>query len=281
MSHAARLLFIATWNFADDYGNLPRDPEALKNKVFPSRHDADVDVEPLIRSLIDQELLIEYTVSDTGERFLHIPTFTKHQVINRPSQPAYPLPGKALLDSLSHRKKRHCVSTRERFTDHSRTEVEREVEKEKEKEKTIGSSGGSGTSARARKDAPASTAPASITCAMRQGRIVGAQPSNPRIIALADAGVTTEAVNDACAEAHRQHPGERIGAAYVCSILERWQREGQHTNGHASTSATFDERAKDRKRVSDALTGGERKSRDMCEVVDVPTREIGHGPRHS
>ncbi len=89
---AARLLFIGTWNFADDCGNLPRDPEKLKMQVFPSSHDADIEVEPLIVCLIEQGLLIEYSVSDTGERYLHIPTFKKHQVINRPSKPAFPPP---------------------------------------------------------------------------------------------------------------------------------------------------------------------------------------------
>ncbi|MGF6920168.1 hypothetical protein [Paraburkholderia sp. 40] len=292
VNHAARLLFIATWNFADDHGNLPRDPEALKNKAFPSRHDAGVDVEPLIVSLIAQGLLIEYSVSDTGERFLHIPTFTKHQVINRRSKPIYPLPDKALLDSLKHGKKTVTGRTHARLTEHSRTEKEveverereREREREKEKERTSGSSGVSGTSARMRKvrasDTHPPTGPASITLAMRQANITGAQPSNPRIVALADAGVTPEVVNDACEEAHRVHPHEAIPVAYVCSILERWQREPQQANGHGSSPA-FDERSKDRKRTVEGLTGRSRRSRDTGEVIDVPAKEIGHAAKHS
>ncbi|CAB3758500.1 hypothetical protein [Paraburkholderia humisilvae] len=95
--HAARLLFIGTWSFADDHGNLPRDPEKLKMQVFPSMHDSGIDVESLITTLIAQGLLMEYSSAD-GQRFLHIPTFTKHQVINRPSKPQYPQPEKTLIE---------------------------------------------------------------------------------------------------------------------------------------------------------------------------------------
>ncbi len=40
---AARLLFIGTWTFADDNGNLPHDAEKLHLQVFPAD---DIDVEP-------------------------------------------------------------------------------------------------------------------------------------------------------------------------------------------------------------------------------------------
>jgi hypothetical protein len=95
--HAARLLFIGTWNFADDHGNLPRDTEKLKMQVFPGKLDIDMDVEPLLVSLIAHGLLIEYSGED-GQRFLHIPTFRKHQIVNRPSKPACPLPDKKLIE---------------------------------------------------------------------------------------------------------------------------------------------------------------------------------------
>jgi hypothetical protein len=83
----ARLLFIGTWNFADDNGNLQHDAEKLKLQVFPAD---EIDVAPLLDSLIAHGLLTEYSVS--GRRYLHIPGFRDHQVINRPSRGAYPLP---------------------------------------------------------------------------------------------------------------------------------------------------------------------------------------------
>lgn len=84
-SLSARLLFIGTWNFADDFGNLDRSAKQIKARVFPLDN---VDCEPLLRELLAQKLLVEYEVD--GKKFLHIRGFTKHQVINRPSKPTVP-----------------------------------------------------------------------------------------------------------------------------------------------------------------------------------------------
>lgn len=81
----ARLLFIGTWNFADDQGNLDRSPKQIKARVFPVDN---IDCEPLLLELIAQGLLIEYSVS--GKKYLHVQGFSKHQVINRPSKPQCP-----------------------------------------------------------------------------------------------------------------------------------------------------------------------------------------------
>jgi len=81
----ARLLFIATWNIADDRGNLERSIKQLKVQVFP--YDT-VDVEKLLRELLKLRFLTEYEVE--GKMFLHINGFHKHQKINRPSAPRCP-----------------------------------------------------------------------------------------------------------------------------------------------------------------------------------------------
>ncbi len=96
-SYPARLLFIGTWHYADDHGNLPRDAEKLRMQVFPSPHDAALDIEALVLSLIAQGLLMEYS-SEDEQRYLHIPTFARHQVINRPSKTAYPQPDEKLTE---------------------------------------------------------------------------------------------------------------------------------------------------------------------------------------
>ena len=287
VSFAARLLFIGTWNFADDYGNLPRDPDKLKMQVFPG--DV-IDVQPLIESLIDAGLLIEYTVNDTGERFLHIPTFRKHQVINRPSKRLYPSPDGLLPSDDDKRKSAGSRSANGSLNEHS--QLERKGVGKEGKGVNLKTKGTKGSGrhnprvrARATPDAPTPTGPATLTLAMRKASISGAQPSNPRIIALAEAGITPEIVSDACDEAHRAHPDESVGVAYVCSILERWQSEARRlhvSNGHppparASPAAAFDERAQDRKRAIDVLTGRGQKARD---VVDVEAKEIGHEPDH-
>lgn len=84
-SLSARLLFIGTWNFADDAGNLERSSKRLKMQIFPGDN---LEIEPLIQELITHGLLIEYSVS--GKKYMHIPGFRDHQVINRPSKPSCP-----------------------------------------------------------------------------------------------------------------------------------------------------------------------------------------------
>lgn len=84
-SVSARLLFIGMWNFADDAGNLDRSAKQLKIRIFPTDK---IDLEPLIADLITHGLLMEYSVSD--KKYLHIPGFVEHQVINRPSKPNCP-----------------------------------------------------------------------------------------------------------------------------------------------------------------------------------------------
>ncbi len=91
-SLSARLLFIGTWNFADDAGNLDRSHKQIKARVFPLDN---VECEPLLLELITQGLLIEYVVE--GKQYLHIKGFEKHQLINRPSKPTCP----SYEDSLS------------------------------------------------------------------------------------------------------------------------------------------------------------------------------------
>jgi hypothetical protein len=86
-SPTARLLFIATWNFADDNGNLERSARQLKAQAFP--YDS-FDLEPLLVDLISKGLLEEYEVS--GHKYLHISNFEKHQKIEKKSLARHPLP---------------------------------------------------------------------------------------------------------------------------------------------------------------------------------------------
>ncbi|KIP13847.1 hypothetical protein KY49_1557 [Burkholderia sp. MSHR3999] len=123
LSPAARLLFIGTWNYADDGGNIEYSSKRLKMQIFP---DDDIDCEPLIASLIAHGMLIEYSVS--GKKYLHIRTFGKHQVINRPSKSRLPaFPGVPYIEDS---KSSHggfsdgSVSDNGALTDGSLTEVE-------------------------------------------------------------------------------------------------------------------------------------------------------------
>ncbi len=84
-SLSARLLFIGTWNFADDNGNIEHSVKQLKMKIFPSD---EIKVGPPLNELLAHGLLIEYSLN--GSKYLHIKGFKKHQVINRPSKTSIP-----------------------------------------------------------------------------------------------------------------------------------------------------------------------------------------------
>lgn len=82
----ARLLFIATWNFADDEGGLDRSAKQLKAQAFP--YD-NLDCEPLVQELLNAGLLIEYEAG--GQKYLHIKNFRKHQRIDKPQKARIPI----------------------------------------------------------------------------------------------------------------------------------------------------------------------------------------------
>lgn len=316
---AARLLFIGTWNFADDNGNLPRDPEKLKMQVFPSNHDADVDVEPLILALIDNGLLIEY-VSATGHLYLNIPTFRIHQVINRPSKPIHPLPDKALPKSQKPAEKDDSAGPHDIFTEQCGTEGSRKgvgSGRERSKPKTIGKDGRSGHNPRAHaytreaSDDPSGdesdtdsgeegtadpVTPAHLSAVMRRHSIM-ASPSDPRIITAAEQGITPSTIEAACAEAKDADPTGRIKPGFVLAIAERWTQEAgrmQRDNGHHAPAAvkrgngkhspSFDERSQDRKRAYQTLTGRRPDADDgpPDDVIDVDATEVSRHaiPKH-
>lgn len=86
LSMPARLLFIALWNIADDYGNFANKPKQIKIQTMP--YD-NIDILGLLTELCDIELITEYTADN--RQFYHINNFLKHQKINRPSPPIHPV----------------------------------------------------------------------------------------------------------------------------------------------------------------------------------------------
>lgn len=93
ISRDARLLFIATFNLADDSGVLRWSPEYLKAAVFMYDRDLDTDlVGFLMDELTGKRLVMQYTVESTGQRLGQVVNFRKHQVINRPQPSKFPRP---------------------------------------------------------------------------------------------------------------------------------------------------------------------------------------------
>lgn len=89
----ARLLFIATWNLADDEGILRWTPDYLKAHVFT--YDADVgdyEIRGLMQALADGGFVFPYAAGRTQQRLAYIVNFRKHQRINRPQPSKFPAP---------------------------------------------------------------------------------------------------------------------------------------------------------------------------------------------
>ncbi|MDR5790310.1 hypothetical protein P9281_27570 [Caballeronia sp. LP003] len=282
-SYPARLLFIGTWNFADDHGNLPRDPIRLKMQVFPGD---EIEVEPLIVSLIEEGLLLEYSVNVTDNsvndpanlasfaeaflgRFLHIPTFAKHQVINRPGKPLYPLPDKALT---SHTRTTHGIVTDGKGK--GKSLKPREI-----KPKTNRSVSSHRSNSRARgnvAETETTNALARKIFADKGLRLTATTASN--LDAAIDAGVSVESLGHALDVAIARHAGSP-GAYAVTTALD-WLRNGteptptpttQRVNGHGRVSR----REQDSAFVA-AVTGRAARSGDAGEVVDVEATEVRH-----
>lgn len=93
----ARLLFVATWNVADDEGLLRWTPEYLKSVAFIYDDDISVtDTAELMRQLSDAGFVLPYTAGPTKQRLAYIINFRKHQKVNRPQ------PSKLTPPSLSN-----------------------------------------------------------------------------------------------------------------------------------------------------------------------------------
>lgn len=87
ISTLARLLFIGTWNFADDGGICRANEVYLRNNIFPYDDMSTDAITKAIQELCSSGVvvLLEYS----GERYLKIKNFSKHQTINKPSKFRY------------------------------------------------------------------------------------------------------------------------------------------------------------------------------------------------
>lgn len=129
ISRDARLLFIALFNFADDYGTAKGHPVFLKNQIFPYDNISLKTFEGWLRELVQIGVIIPFSQND--EKYIFIKNFQKHQVINRPSKNRFPQPPDDILTE-------HSRSTHGAFTEHSVKEKEREKERKGKEEKEDG-----------------------------------------------------------------------------------------------------------------------------------------------
>lgn len=85
MSRDARLLFIAMWNFADDFGIIPASAKSLKMKALPGDDITIEQVNGLIREMIDQGLVVAFESEKDGQQYLEVTGWNRHQRVDRPN----------------------------------------------------------------------------------------------------------------------------------------------------------------------------------------------------
>ena len=104
----ARLLFIGTWNFADDNGVLLANPILMKSHIFPYEDIGISTISEWIDILVENGMLIRTTYN--GKDYLVIRKFLIHQKINRKSiRINIPLP--VVLQVIDEYNKTHGVLT--------------------------------------------------------------------------------------------------------------------------------------------------------------------------
>jgi 5-methylcytosine-specific restriction endonuclease McrA len=91
LSLRARLLFIATWNMADDEGLLRWTPEYTKANAFIYEDCAD-ELAEAMKELESARLVFPYKGGKLQQRLAYIVNFRKHQRINRPQPSRLPAP---------------------------------------------------------------------------------------------------------------------------------------------------------------------------------------------
>lgn len=84
LSLQARLLYIGTWNFSDDFGVVKGHPSWLKNNIFPYDDINIKEFESWLNELIKLKRLFPFT--EDLEKYFFIAKFLEHQKINRPSK---------------------------------------------------------------------------------------------------------------------------------------------------------------------------------------------------
>lgn len=93
LSRDARLLFVATWNMADDEGLLRWSPPIIKGAAFPFDDDITVQtVQALMAELEEAGIIFAYKGGRSQQALGYVVNFHKHQKINRPSPSRLPPP---------------------------------------------------------------------------------------------------------------------------------------------------------------------------------------------
>lgn len=123
----SRLVFIALWNLADDYGIVKGNSIWLKNRIFP--YDEKIKLLEFNTWLDDLiKIKVIYLFIKNDEKFYYIKNFLEHQIINRPSKKRNPEPPDNILESSLNI---HGVISEDSCLKHKHKHKHKHKEKEK------------------------------------------------------------------------------------------------------------------------------------------------------
>jgi len=86
-SPLSRLLFIGSWNFADDKGRMTLSEKKLKAQIFPSDDISSDEIHRMVLELAENDLITLYSVENID--YIQINGW-KHQRIDKPQKSRYP-----------------------------------------------------------------------------------------------------------------------------------------------------------------------------------------------
>jgi hypothetical protein len=197
LSADAELFYRRVMSVVDDFGRFSGNPRLLRASCYPLRLDEvrETAIQGYMDECAEAGLLLAYVVG--GKPYIELLDF-KQQIRAKDSK--YPAPEVHMQNT--------CVADAKQLQASVHLGEGGDV---------VECEGGSESAARA-------VTAVDLSIAMRKGG-VQSQPADPRLIALAEQGVTPETVAAACEEAKRSKPNETIGIGYVAKILERWAKD--------------------------------------------------------
>lgn len=142
ISLQSNLLFIALWNFCDDYGLLPNSNRLILGNCFPFRENvSEKDVEKWKKELVKVQLIFEFEYN--GKSLISISNWEKHQIVpnrSRRNNLSNDLELHEILttiESLRENKLESNESLISNKLESNALKIERERERERKKEKEI------------------------------------------------------------------------------------------------------------------------------------------------
>jgi hypothetical protein len=265
----ARLIFPGLWMLADREGRMEDRPKRIKGELLP--YDA-IEVDPLLNELARWGFILRYEVS--GERFIQVLKFSEHQAPHvRESASTIPAPVEHGANNVQTTTKAGASTNLG-----SASASPRSPDSLNPESLLLNPESPSSASAPARADDEQVPA-VQLSIAMNRAGIK-AQSADPRLIALAEQGVTPQTVTAACTEAKAAKPGETVGLGYVVAILNRWSAEASKVKAGGANGARASPRqaaSENMQRLNERLNGARNHDPDprIIDLNEPPAGSLG------